>query len=205
MNRRLGLPLVAVLALGAAPALAAPKAAPSCLLVTDDPGDASPGAGPSSDAVDIISGDLGSGAKNLVVVLRLKSFATDTVTTTGATYVFAWTAGSTPQSVQLLQYSDGTRAASFKPDNSFGSNVPAIPVAFAIDAANATITWSIPRRVVPELKKKGVKFSALDVSARPATNTNLPTGSSSITALNGDAASSPRTYVDSTATCVKGV
>jgi hypothetical protein len=209
MNPRYGLALATVLALGAAPALpaTAKTVAKSCNLVSDDAGDAAAAApaSPSSDAVDIVGGDLGSGAKNLVVVLRLKSLAADTVTTTGATYTFAWSLAGTPQAVDLARYSDGTAEASFNPDTSFGSNAPAIPVGYVIDNAAGTITWSISRKSNALLKKKGGKFNAIAATARPSVNVNMPTGTFSSTVLNGDSASSPRTYVDSTPTCLKGV
>jgi hypothetical protein len=207
MNPRYGICLAAVLAFGsAAPAFAATKPLPkSCSLLSDSPGDATQAAGPSSDSIDIVGGDLGSGAKNLVVLLRLKSLAKDPLTTPGATYVFTWQAGATKQTATLLQFSDGTRKASFKADAATGSNVAEVPVGYGVDTATATILWSIPRRVVPQLKTKGVKFTGLAASARPAVNIAMPTGSASTTILSGDEASSPRSYVDSTPTCVKGI
>jgi hypothetical protein len=210
LNLRLG--LAAVLAVGVLPALpaAAARVAPSCNLITDSPGDAAQDAagtpvGPSSDAIDIISGDLGSGGRNVVAVLRFKSLATDTMTTTGASYEFTWTLGGTPQKVQLTRYNDGSGAASFVYDTSFGANVSAIPVGYGFDEATKSLTWLVPRRIVPQLKKKGAKFTGLAASARPAFNLTQPTGSTSTTVLSGDGASSPRTYVDRAPTCVKGV
>jgi hypothetical protein len=210
MNLRYGLPLAAVLVLGATPAFAGPKPKPqptSCLLVTDDTGDAAQAAGPSSDALDIVSGDVGSGAKNLVVVLRLKSFAIDTMTTTGASYDFAFNVGAAQQKVQLTRYSDGTGAATYDADTSTatGTSVNAVPVAYILDTSAATITWLVSRKTVPQLATKGVKFTGLAATARPSVNNNLPGASGSLTVMNGDSASSPKGYVDSTPTCVKGV
>jgi hypothetical protein len=212
LNVRLGLGLATLLAVGVAPALpaSAAKVVPSCNIITDGAGDAAQDVGgqpvgPSSDAIDILSGDLGSGARNVVAVLRLKSLAVDTLTTPGATYGMTWTVNGAPQQVLLTRYSDGTGAATFKSDTSFGSNVSAIPVGYGLDPALNTVTWYVPRRIVPQLKKKGAKFVGLDATARPAANLSLPTGSTSATFLSGDTAGSPRTYVDRAATCVKGI
>ncbi|HVF03667.1 MAG TPA: hypothetical protein VNA20_02390 [Frankiaceae bacterium] len=77
--------LIAVLALAVAapvPASAAtkkkrtPPPPPACMLVTDAPGDGKSGSGfVSSDALDIISGDIATGKTEIVAVLRLKSNA----------------------------------------------------------------------------------------------------------------------------------
>jgi len=51
------------------------SAAPPCKIITDAEGDAVAGAGPSDDAVDIVSADVASDAKTLTAVIRVKKIS----------------------------------------------------------------------------------------------------------------------------------
>ncbi|HEU0130634.1 MAG TPA: hypothetical protein VFQ85_06545 [Mycobacteriales bacterium] len=203
--RHLGLAAVTAVVLAGAPAYAA-TAKPVCNQIVDGAGDAvaAPGA-PNTASLDILSGDIATGAKNLVVVLRFAGMAADPLTTPGASYGVSWTVGGKPQSVSLTRYQDGSTKAEYQPDGTFGATATPIPIGALVDTTAATITWQVPRRLVPQLKKKGAKFSQLTASARPAVNITGPTGTASGTFLNGDTADSPRSYSDGARTCVKGV
>jgi hypothetical protein len=202
-TRSLGLAAVAAVLLAGAPAHAAAK--PLCNQIVDDAGDAAPAPGaPNTPSLDILSGDLATGAKNLVVVLRFAGMSADPLTTPGSSYTVSWSIGGTSQNVTLTRYQDGSQVAAYQPDTSFGAPA-AVPVGVLVDASAATITWQVPRRLVPQLKKKGGKFAQITAAARPAVNLKTPASTGSATFLNGDTADSPRTYADGTRTCLKGV
>jgi hypothetical protein len=205
---------LASLALGA-PAFAAtkpkPKPKPVCMLLTDATGDGTTmGAVPSRGALDIVSADLATGSRNVVVVLRLASLASDPTLTTGVSYTVSWGAGGVGQTVLLLQYSDGTRVSSFDPDTAFGKNDGEGAVPFLVDAATSTVTWTIPRKANPVLAKRGVKFGSFEATATPSFNVSTASATpvsftSSASVLSGDDAQSGKTYTDLAPSCVKGV
>lgn len=189
---------------GASGTLAAPKAV--CLQVTDAAGDGtSAGAVPHRDALDILSADIATGKRNLVAVLRLASVAPDPTLTTGASYRFTWRAGGVDQAMTLTQFSDGSRVADFDPNTAFGASNDNRAPQLVVDQATNTITWTVPRKANPALAKKGIKFSALSAAADPSFNIAAPGFTGTMSFLQGDAASSGKTYTDLTPSCVKGV
>jgi hypothetical protein len=176
---------------------------PACLQIVDAPGDGTVAQGAaSSDAIDILSADIASGPRNLLAVLRLKSVVPDGPTMTGATYVWSWTAGKTAQSLSLVQYAGGERAATFDADG--GGAGSGVAVDAVVDQAAGTITWTLARKSDSALAK-GVRFTNLAVSASASFNLKAETVSSSATFLGGDDASTAKSYVDGQPTCLRGV
>lgn len=180
---------------------AAPKVA--CLQVTDETGDAHLGAPnvPSSpvnfDSLDIVSADIASGAKNVVVAIRLKSLGAEPSTTGGSVYTFQWSSGGATHALSYRTFVDGPPTASYYPD---GSSANAVAVTGAADPGTATIVMSMPRKLDPALKVKGTKLSAFLVQAYFAVNR-----AGGQTASTVDVAEAGRSYVDGTPTCLKGV
>lgn len=211
MNARTAL-LAALVApaLTVLPAHAAVKKPVACLQVVDPAGDAKTKDGANHGAIDIRSADLATGKRNLVVVLRLASLASDPTMTTGAMYKFEWRAGGISSAVVLSTYQDGSYAASFDPNSDSSSLSDTIDATADIDTSSATITWTVPRENVPALKKPGTKFSGFSLIAEIATNlgTSAPVNfhfTSSGNSIGYDTATSGKTYVDKSATCLKGV
>jgi hypothetical protein len=190
MRRLLARTLVAALVTAALPVLAAPAAqASSCPLFVDVLGD---GASPllpalRSDQLDIVSGDVASGATSVVAVLRLKSLAPDTVTTFGGVWAVRWTINGNQYSVSVRRDVHGEYAALF-----LGGSAGVLP-GVTIDVANATITWTLPRTALPDLATAGQTFSGI------AATTYLMLGT---VYTNADEAVTSQTYVDQTAGCV---
>jgi hypothetical protein len=208
MTRRIALALAAAaVAVAGAPALAAPaKPAPKpvCRLVIDDAGDAVVGT-ENRPSIDIVSADVASGAKNIVGVIRLASLATDPLMSAGATYKLSWQLGTTPQAFSLVRYSDGSAEASFQPDGTFGASSSERSVPAVVDATAGTITWSIPRKSNAALKGAGMKFTNLSATTQASFNIRAASVSTSGSFLGGDDASTGKSYVDRSPTCVKGV
>lgn len=206
MNARvIGAALAAagLLASGGVADAATAKPKPVCNQIVDDTGDGNPSviglapAGPSHDALDIVSGDIATGAKNMVIAIRLKSLDKDATLVGGATYRFVWTIGTVNQDVALYVNDDGSQHADFRPDTADSFN--RVPVAVATVPSAATILFTIPRRANKALKPKA-SISGLATSTAIAFNhgnNNSSTGA--------DTASSPRKYTDGSPTCLKGV
>ncbi len=178
-----------------------PKAV--CLQVTDETGDAHPGSPnvPTSpvnfDSLDIVSGDIATGPKNIVVAIRVKTLAAKPETTGGSTYNFYWNSGESRRGVSYRTWLDAPPDAIYMPDSST-SNATAI-TAYA-DSGTNTIYFTVPRKLDPSLKKKGAKLSAFTVQTSFAVNRKGGLATSS-----ADRADSTRTYVDGAPTCLKGV
>ena len=199
MNRRLV--TLAAAALSAA-ALAVPATAAGktlCLQIVDPSGDGSimDVAPQTQDALDILSGDIATGKKNLVAAVRVKSLSS-TTPVGGRQYAFGFTAGST----YLLTYTvdlDGATRAAVSQDNT-GTT---ISVEATVDTASGTITWTVPRKSFPALKKAGAKLTGLNAKASYAAAMSLP-GSRTDATTPSDTASTGRSYTDLTPTCLKG-
>jgi hypothetical protein len=177
-----------------------------CFQVTDDAGDAiaggtnNPAGQPYSATLDILSADIATGKKNVVAAIRLKSLDKDTVTTGGSTYVLSWISDGVKRSLAYRTYADGTAPDGvFDADASSGSLSDLIPVIPIVSTATATITFTMPRKLEPSLKKTGVAFTEMQVVASAGLNRQ-----NAFTSTSFDSASSPRKYVDGTATCLKG-
>ncbi len=201
MNPRVA---VAAAALGVAGVLAVPAVAASktvCLQVVDDTGDGNVGAS-SHDALDIVSADIATGKKNLVAAVRLKSLAADPVLTGGTTYTFAFAIGGVPHTLTYRTYATGEENASI----TIGTGIDAVSGAAdaVVDQGTATLTWTVARKSIPALKKPGAKITGLVAKTGFGLNVTLPTGTSQFSS-QADDASTGRSYVDNTPTCLKGV
>lgn len=212
MRARFAAPLAALCVLtGANHALAAAK--PACLLVVDAAGDGTSFGGtlPNRDSLDIRSADIATGPRNLVGVIRLGSVNADPTLATGVNYTLAWRAGAVHQAFSLIQYADGSRSAVFDPNA--GSTAGGTPskATYIVQAATNTLTFSVPRKANPVLAKRGTKFSGLSVIAAPDANVGVNQNGFTFTFdgdfgnIDGDTASSGKTYTDLTRSCVKGV
>jgi hypothetical protein len=188
----------------ATPAVAAPAKKPVCFQVIDPSGDGYPNlagyapVGPSHDSLDILSGDIATGARNMVVAIRVKTLQKDAVLAGGTTYRFAWTLGGVAQDVAYYVEYDGTQYAVFRPDT-VGAGTSKLAVQAAGDPSTATITFVIPRKLNPALKPKSV-ITDLAVSTSIAVNQ----GSNS-SSTGADLAKSSVRYTDGSPTCLKGV
>lgn len=209
MTRPLAIALAATaVALAGAPAFAAPAkpapAKPTCRLVIDDAGDAVVGA-ENRASIDIVSADVASGAKNVVGVLRLASLANDPLMSAGASYSLTWRLGSVTQSFSTVRYSDGSVDNTFDPNTEFGASGDERPVSALLDPATGTITWSVPRKSNPALKGSGMKFTGLAAVTQASFNVRAQGITTSGSFLGGDDASTGKSYVDRSPTCVKGI
>ncbi|HEX8004081.1 MAG TPA: hypothetical protein VF519_15440 [Mycobacteriales bacterium] len=198
MNRRLAVAAAAAVAasLTAVPAHAAKVL---CLQLTDPEGDGSIlGTVPQSqDALDIVSGDIATGRKNVVAVLRMKSLNADTPLG-GRQYQFAFTAGGVTYTLTHTVNLDGTTRGSL------GDGTGTTPVDAVVDASSGSVTWTVPRKAVAALKTSGAKISGLTGKASYSVAMQVPGGTYD-SATPSDLAESGKTYVDGTPTCLRGV
>jgi uncharacterized protein GlcG (DUF336 family) len=176
---------------------------PLCLQVVDPSGDGTALAGQKSDAVDIVSGDIATGKRNLVAAMRLSSVEADQFQATGASYIWSWTVGGVAQSVAYHVYADGSATGRFDADTSGGSLTDEQNVTAVADRATNTITWTVPRKLVAALKGKGAKFSAFTLTVKLGVNHRV-SGEGRSQIIESDRAQAGKTYVDGTSTCLKG-
>lgn len=175
----------------------------ACLQVTDEAGDARIGspnvpASPANfESLDILSGDIATGPKNIVVAIRVKTLAAKPETTGGSTYNFYWSSGGAPRGVSYRTWLDGPPDAIYMPD---GAPSSATAITAYADPSTSTIFFTVPRKLDPSLKKKGTKLSSFTVQTFVAVNRK-----GGITTSSADRADSTRTYVDGSPTCLKGV
>jgi hypothetical protein len=180
---------------------AAPKVA--CLQVTDDTGDAHLGAPavPSSpvnfDSLDVVSADIASGSKNVVVAIRLKSLAPEPATTGGSVYTFLWDSAGARHALSYRTFVDAPPSAVYLPDASTATT--AVAVTAEADPGTATLVMTMPRKLDPGMKTKGTKLSGFLVQTYAAVNRAGGQAASS-----ADVAETARSYVDGTPTCLKG-
>jgi hypothetical protein len=191
MRARSVLALIAVLGLvAAAPAASAktkakPKPKVYCNLLTDTSGDGKSSVYPgvSSNGLDIKSGDLATGAKTMVAVIRLgdTNFALGH-DNWGQTLGYAWDFGVNSNTGQAYRFQailhaySGSLTASASVDNA-GVTLKS----FKVDTAKNTFTWVIDRSVDKYLTRKGTVFKefrgdskALDTTADTAPNQPTP-------------------------------
>lgn len=199
MNVRLA--ALATAALAAAVLASPANAAGVCLQLVDDAGDGTNGALPNQNALDILSGDIATGRKNLVAALRMKSVKADPALVGGMTYKLAFASSGTPYVLTYRQFGTGEREATLTVGS--GTDVTTTSVDFLVDEGTATITWIVARKNIPALKKPGAKFSQLAANSYAATNL-IVASAQSRNASSADDASSGKTYVDGTTTCLKG-
>lgn len=193
MNRRLAVLAVAALAAAGA-AVPADAARALCLQIQDVTGDGMVlGAVPrNEDALDIVSGDIATGRRNLVAVMRLKSLSAATPVG-GRQYAFQFTVGGVAYKLTHIVNVDGTTRSAMN-----GTAVDA----FA-DPSSGSITWTLPRKSVAGLKTSGAKITGLAADAYYGFAMAVPGGTYDA-ATPIDSASTGRSYTDGTPTCLKG-
>lgn len=163
MRARSVLAALAVIALVAAPAAGAATKKPPAktkpktycnLLVDTTPGDQSWKAVPvvSSPALDIKSGDIATGAKQVVAVLRLGSVDFNPVDDHWAVLGYAWNFAAdsslgTEYSFDAILELNGTVKASVTIDHQ------SVPFTFSIDSATNSFKWVVNRKDVPSLAR----------------------------------------------------
>lgn len=190
MRRPTVLAALAVPLLATAAAAAPAKPAKVCQMLTDRSGDTGAGFDPAyvpvpSSALDILSADVASSAKAIAGAVRVRALQSDAVTATGAQYMLYFRVGEAEWRMSARRRADMA--------DSFGILPPGasfdIPISGSFDSATNSVYFSVPRKVVPELKS--FKVSGLRVSA--AVN---PPG----TAL--DSAVGTRPYTDLQPSCL---
>lgn len=158
-----------------------------CNLVVDAVGDGQSGLVPvlKSDALDLVSGDVASGATTVVGVLRL--VGTDTTNDPIAALGLQWALGFDVDGVRYafrLRQAGGistTQTADLVGPSGTSA------VTFTVDATS--ITWTAPRTAFPELATPGASFSHL-------------VGISSVFGGSADTMASTTAYPDQAASCV---
>ncbi|HEU0130017.1 MAG TPA: hypothetical protein VFQ85_03380 [Mycobacteriales bacterium] len=165
------------------------KKKPVCNLITDGTGDGGNRVtrAPSSDALDIVGGDIATGKGTVVGVLRLKGYNLDS---DPAAYLgFNWNLRFTIKgTTYAFTYADG-RGAYAGPSAAFMMDSAQIATP-TVKVAGNTITWSVKRSAVPGLKKSGQTLINLAAT-------------SGYDMTSADAASTTKTYPDLYPSCVK--
>ena len=171
-------------------ALAAAKPKPLCNLITDKAGDGKASGIIASDALDILSGDVATGKKTLVGVLRMKT--TNAKGDPAATLGMRMTLRFTVQGTTYVLW----RRVSSAPANSdtFGMSINNVEVPDnlkpKVTMTATTITWTVARSQIVGLKKPKSLISELGSTTY-------------INSTNADAADSTAKYPDLAASCVK--
>jgi len=152
--------ILCVLAAVAALALGTPANALTCPMLTDNLGDgrATVVLGVESDALDIVSADLASGATTVSVVLRVAALPDDPILRLGVTWAVTWQIDGTALTVEARRPPGGN--AAYSGAFSYG------PVAFAVDVAGGTFTWTIDRAAIPQLDTPRRKFMYLSATTK---------------------------------------
>lgn len=170
------------------PAVAAPKKpAPVCHLLTDAKDDGYAQAGGAvlrSPAMDIHGADVATGKRDVVVVLRLAT--TESANDPAAVLGMRWNVNF---KVRGTQYSFERRRMAGA-DDVYVYGAPGSSDQVKVAETKTEVRWTVPRAAIPELKKPR---SVLENLA--ATNT--------VFTFNGDAATSPKKYVDLTPSCLR--
>jgi hypothetical protein len=192
MRRHAALAALAAAAL-AAPASGAP--APSCFQVKDDAGDGRVVA-LDSPTLDILSGDIATGTKNLVATIRMASVQGDSHLVGGYTYSFEWLIGEAKHQLRYVVTVEGDAYGEYEES---GKPFDKVGASMTVDQAAKTVTWTVPRKSVPFLKSG--KPTLTDLTLRSYFGLNRANGRSNSQA---DGAVSAARYVDGTRTCLKG-
>lgn len=201
MTRRLAVLAVAALAAAGA-AVPANAARTVCLQIQDVAGDGTFLVVPQNqEALDILSGDIATGPRNLVAAVRLGSVTPDPALVGGTTYTLSFTAGGTGHVLTYRQFATGERQADITIGTGIDSTTSA--VGFLVDASTNTVTWIVARKQVPALKKQGTKINGLSVSSSFSNNVSTPSGDFK-GAIGADSAETGRSYTDMTPTCLRG-
>lgn len=151
-----------------------PKVKPVCNLITDEEGDATafavlPSGFPNAPALDVLSADIATGAKNLSAVIRVKDIdAGDTIPTAAHTYYFNFNVGDT--ALFIHGDADGTGGVG---DNSSGLRSDfSNKVVTKVDTTKNEITMTVPlSEITPKAKiTPGTRLTALNVFAQRSVN-----------------------------------
>ncbi len=140
----------------------------------------------NSPALDILSADFATGAKNIVATIKVESLAVeqDPQAMTQARYAFSFKVKDVAYDFVLVRDWQGETTFSFSGGSATGT----------VNLSTNTITFTTSRRNVKELSKKGQKLTDL----KAVTENESPIGS------NADSATSPTlTYADRTPSCLK--
>jgi hypothetical protein len=164
-----------------------PKPKPVCNLITDRAGDGHAtvaGEVLNSPALDILGGDLASGPKTVVGVLRVTTTNTtnDNIAALGMRWALNFAVAGKEYSFSVSK-SSGTATPVAKLNGG-----PGIVPTLKVDAGS--YTWSVPRAAFTGLKPKSSVFT-------------VESASSFVSSFNADAASAMKPYVDQTLSCVK--
>jgi hypothetical protein len=193
---------------------AAPKP-PPCKIVTDAAGDATllPGAGPTSNSLDITSADVASDKKRITVVIRVKKLATSdpAFSPTGQRWNFTFTADT--QELTFTALTDPTGKPTFQAsylDPVQGGSIYGGGVTGVLDLAKNEIrmTAELDLFAAQATIKAGTKLTELGADAGAIIA--VPDlaglfGGGSLLTLNppaNDSAESTKTYVAGSKTCV---
>lgn len=177
-------------ALAVLPAVAAaPAHAVTCPLVADPAGDAFTGGSylpiPTTPNADIVAVDVASGATTVAAVMRVASLDPDLFDRFGPEWVVAWRINGNEYVVRTRRTAHRDFDTRFQVNQ---ANAGPVPVAF--DLAADTITWTIPRTLLPDLATPGATF------------TTFRSFTSVLSSTTDTAVDLAVTYVDQTAGCV---
>ena len=137
----------------------------------------------NSPQLDILSADVATGPTTLVAVLRLASLTGTDATALAARWSVSFQINGHPHTVVARRDANGDYTAA-------GGNALALaPVALAVDAAAATLTFTVPRGAVAELATPGVTIGPFWAG-------------SVLWFVSADAAYADTTYVDQSPGCV---
>lgn len=184
---------------------AAASAAPAklCRQILDQAGDGTlvPGYVPHRDSLDILSGDVATGRKNLVAALRLASTAPDPELVGGVTYTLRFFVADVQHELVYRIFGTGEVEAVLVID---GRTLSEFRVSGVTDHSTKTITWTVPRTQVPSLARRGVKLVKLRGGAAIGNNVKTP-GGGARGSIEADRAETGLPYHDGTPTCLRGV
>jgi hypothetical protein len=156
-------------------ATATPAQAVSCPLISD-PLDAStyypfPGGIPTSQNADIVSVDLASGPTTVAVAMRVAALDPDLFTALGPEWFVAWYIGTNHYGVIARRTGSliggpATYVVSFQMN---GTDLGSVP--FSTDAVTDTVSWTVPRSLLPDLATPGATFTTIFAGTRVLSGT----------------------------------
>jgi len=190
--RHLALPALAV-CLAASPATAATRVKPACNLLVDEAGDGEWDLAPvvTSPVLDVLGGDLATGPKQMVAVLRLAStdFAADRYSNLG----YSWSMGFT-SSLGTNYAFEASRSMAATMSYRVVIDGERVPEALLkAEMVGKTFVWTIDRKASPALTRPKNVFTAFR-------------GGSQVQSSTADTALTKTTkYADRAPSCVKAL
>lgn len=189
------LALIVAPATAMAKAKAKPKPKPKvyCNLLTDKPGDGKwfvPGV--SSSNLDIVGGDIATGAKTMVAVLRLGGTNFSPTSDPWSNLGYSWRIGVQSTLGQTYVFNASLHFGGTVTGSATAGGI-GVPVTFAVDQAKNTFTWT--------MKRSDAKFLARPKNVFHGFYANSFVESSS--ADSTDATPPSDTYPDRGLSCVK--